>query len=256
MGGRGGATGVPLEAPPTSLIVCHPRRHFGTGWPALSPAPQAAHCDVDAEQFTQKLLVGRNLITEPFDRLIGGRKYGECCLAVIDETVKSSVCKQAGKLLQPVLRCKLLEREATTTLGLPPSRRHQGTRRQDRLAALRRLLARRHLGLRGPRARASGHYSEPRRRQGYWCAVDETVTRGGVHPRGGCENDPSLCRAVHQSHRVTYVPSTRTEPRCTVHVQRPVLLRLYAQSRHTARPRDAVSKRNHNYAHVTDVSFC
>ena len=27
--------------------------------------------------------------------------------------------------------------------------------------------------------------------QGFWCAVDETVTRGGVHPRGGCEMIPA-----------------------------------------------------------------
>ena len=25
----------------------------------------------------------------------------------------------------------------------------------------------------------------------YWCAMDETVTRGGVHPRGGCEMIPA-----------------------------------------------------------------
>jgi hypothetical protein len=31
-------------------------------------------------------------------------------------------------------------------------------------------------------------------RQGYWCAVDETVTRGGVHPSQGRvkHHDPSL----------------------------------------------------------------
>ena len=28
-------------------------------------------------------------------------------------------------------------------------------------------------------------------KQGFWCAVDETVTRGGVHPRGGCEMIPA-----------------------------------------------------------------
>ena len=31
----------------------------------------------------------------------------------------------------------------------------------------------------------------PLNKQGFWCAVDETVTRGGVHPRGGCEMIPA-----------------------------------------------------------------
>ena len=38
------------------------------------------------------------------------------------------------------------------------------------------------------------HANISQARQGYWCAVDETVTRGGVHPSQGRvkHHDPSL----------------------------------------------------------------